>query len=88
LQATQSSWSSLEINTFVIDHICLQGSAECVGKQGVHSEWAKGTTLLQDRSRTEGRKSAGGQQSMSWLPQSGYTLKGYPIVRLLGDGCG
>ena len=61
LQANRSSWSSLEINTFVVDRICLRESAECVGKQGAHSEWAKGTTLLQARSRTEDRRSAGEQ---------------------------
>jgi len=69
----------LEINTFVVDRICLRENAECVGRQGAHSEWAKGTTLLQARSRTEGQKSAGWQQSTSWLLQSGYMLKGYPI---------
>jgi len=46
----------------------------------MHSEWAEGTTLLQARSQTEGRKSAGGQQSTSWLLQSGYTLKDYLIA--------
>ena len=47
--------------------IYARESAECVGKQGEHSQWANGTTLLQARSRTEGRISAGRQQSTSWL---------------------
>ena len=55
LQATRSWWSSLEISTFVIGRVCQQESAECVGKQGPRSEWAKGTTLRQALSRTEGR---------------------------------
>ena len=34
--------------------VSARESAECVGKQEEHSEWEKGTTLLQARSRTEG----------------------------------
>jgi len=75
----------LEINTFVVDRTCLRESAECIGNQGAHSEWAKGTTLLQALSRTGGQKSAGGQQSTLWLLQSGYKQK---FTWSLGDGCG
>jgi len=41
----KSSWSSLEVSNFVVDCICQRESAECVGKQGTHSEWAKGKTI-------------------------------------------
>ena len=37
LQATLSSWSSLSISIFFVNRICQRESAECVGKQGVHS---------------------------------------------------
>jgi len=84
LQANRSSWSSLEINTFVVDRIRLRESAKCVGKQGAHSEWAKGTTLLQARSQTEGRISAGGQQSMSWLLQSSCEAMGVVNLKVGG----
>ena len=60
LQATRSSWSSLEIGTFVVNCICQRESAECVGKQVVQSEWAKGTTLLQALSE---RKAEIGRQA-------------------------
>ena len=56
--------------------VSARESAECVGKQGEHSEWAKGTTLFQARSRTEGRISAGRQQSTSWLRLPGTRLLG------------
>ena len=63
LQATRSWWSSLEISTFVVDRVCQRESAECVGKQGPHSEWAKGTTLRQALSRTEGRNRQAGSRA-------------------------
>ena len=53
---------SLEISTIVVDRICQRESAECVGKQGTHSEWAKGT-LLQALSRTEGRNRQAGSRA-------------------------
>ena len=58
-----ASWSSLEISTFVVDRICKRESAECVGKQGAHSEWAKDTTLLHALSRTEGRNHQAGSRA-------------------------
>ena len=70
MQATRSSWSSLKISTFIVDRICQRESAECVGKQGAHSKWAKGTTLLQADCRA---------WRGCYSIQSGYTL------RLLGD---
>jgi len=36
---------------------------QCVGKQGSHSEWAKGTTLRQALSRTEGRNRQAGSRA-------------------------
>ena len=60
---------SLEISTIVVDRICQRESAECIGKQVVHSEWVKGTMLLQALSRTDGRWAA----EHAWLLQSGYS---------------
>jgi len=81
LQATRSSWSSLEISTSVVDRICQQESAECVGKQGAHSEWVKETALLQALSWTEGRNRQAAEHGVA------ATVRLY-AKKLLGDGCG
>jgi len=68
LQATQSSWSSL---SRLIHLSSIVSANECVGKQGAHSEWAKGTALLQALSWTEGQNPQKGSRARcgcySWL---------------------
>ena len=51
-----------EISNSVVDRICQQESAECVGKQGAHSEWVK-RTILQALSRTEGQNWQAGSRA-------------------------
>ena len=82
MQATRSSWSSLEISTIVVDRICPRESAECVGKQGAYSEGVKGERY--SKLSPELKAEIDRQAVEHGLDA---TVRLY-AKRLLGDGCG
>ena len=53
------------VASYPILMVLSRESAECVRKQGVYSEWAKGTMLLQALSRMVGRNRQAGSRALA-----------------------